>query len=194
MKTYNSNDLRKMFKVSKPRLTQFRKGQKVNRYFYGPVIEEGKDWYWNGSEVIYTESAVQILKSRTINKNRNKHKAKQVASKSIKRVGEYTIQDVATEVGLTVQKIYALRDFSSNKPVAFTNYLIFNTDWKYIDGSVIVFESGKAKVAEYAQFLEERKKVPKSKRITVLIGTKVFNLTGEEARSIIEIVKRKQES
>jgi hypothetical protein len=194
MKTYNSNELTEMFKVSPPRLLQFRKGQQVKDYFYDPILEEGKDWYWNGSEVVYTESAVQKLKDRRVNKKRNKHAIKQVVLESIKKVGEYTIQDVAMEVGLTVQKVYTLRDNSTNKPIAFTNYLIENTDWKYVGGSVIILESGKAKATEYAQFLEDRKKVPKSKRITVLIGTKVFNLTGKEARSIIEIIKRKQES
>jgi hypothetical protein len=106
--------------------------------------------------------------------------------------GEYTVQEIADRLGITVQKIYSLRDISTNKPVSYKNYLIQNKDWKYDDGKVILFQSAKEKIKGYVDLLKEKEDVPKAKRIAVLIGTKVFHLTGEAAQGVIEMIQLEQ--
>jgi hypothetical protein len=40
--------------------------------------------------------------------------------------------------------------------------------------------------------LKDREEVPKAKRIAILIGTKVFHLTGEFAFRVIDIIEEDQ--
>ncbi len=93
---------------------------------------------------------------------------------------------------LTVQKIYALRDISTNKPVSFQNYLKQNKDWKYDDGKVILLKSAKEKIQQYANMLKEKAEIPKSKKLSVLIGNKVFHLHGDAANAVIKIIEKEQ--
>lgn len=208
-KTYNSKEICEMFNISAPRLLQFRKGQSVTApgkgknnariYSFEPLLEEGTDWYWDGSEVVFRQSAViKISKRKKYNKSgehnyeaREKRKKEKKAANELKE-GEYTVQEIADRLNLTVQKIYALRDISSNKPVSYTNYLIQNKDWRYDDGKVILLQSAKEKVKGYADLLKDKEEIPKAKRIAILIGTKVFHLTGEAAIRVINIIEQEQ--
>ncbi|MGA1248860.1 MAG: hypothetical protein ACO323_01165 [Candidatus Kapaibacteriota bacterium] len=198
-----------MFNISAPRLLQFRKGQSVKiktndenlirSYKFDPLLEEGKDWYWDGSEVVFRQSSVTKLSKR---KKYNKSGENKILAKDRKKLereeknklneGEYTVQEIADRLGITVQKIYSLRDISTNKPVSYKNYLIQNKDWKYDDGKVILFQSAKEKIKGYVDLLKEKEDVPKAKRIAVLIGTKVFHLTGEAAQGVIEMIQLEQ--
>jgi len=208
-KTYNSKEICEMFNISAPRLLQFRKGQSVKiktndenlirSYKFDPLLEEGKDWYWDGSEVVFRQSSVTKLSKR---KKYNKSGENKILAKDRKKLereeknklneGEYTVQEIADRLGITVQKIYSLRDISTNKPVSYKNYLIQNKDWKYDDGKVILFQSAKEKIKGYVDLLKEKEDVPKAKRIAVLIGTKVFHLTGEAAQGVIEMIQLEQ--
>ncbi len=208
-KTYNSKEICEMFNISAPRLLQFRKGQSVKiktndenlirSYKFEPLLEEGKDWYWDGSEVVFRQSSVTKLSKR---KKYNKSGDNKIPAKDRKKLereeknklneGEYTVQEIADRLGITVQKIYSLRDISTNKPVSYKNYLIQNKDWKYDDGKVILFLSAKEKIKGYVDLLKEKEDVPKAKRIAVLIGTKVFHLTGEAAQGVIEMIQLEQ--
>ena len=208
-KTYNSKEICEMFNISAPRLLQFRKGQSVKiktndenlirSYKFEPLLEEGKDWYWDGSEVVFRQSSVTKLSKR---KKYNKSSDNKIPAKDTKKLereeknklneGEYTVQEIADRLGITVQKIYSLRDISTNKPVSYKNYLIQNKDWKYDDGKVILFLSAKEKIKGYVDLLKEKEDVPKAKRIAVLIGTKVFHLTGEAAQGVIEMIQLEQ--
>jgi len=208
-KTYNSKEICEMFNISAPRLLQFRKGQSVKiktndenlirSYKFDPLLEEGKDWYWDGSEVVFRQSSVTKLSKR---KKYNKSGENKILAKDRKKLereeknklneGEYTVQEIADRLGITVQKIYSLRDISTNKPVSYKNYLIQNKDWKYDDGKVILFLSAKEKIKGYVDLLKEKEDVPKAKRIAVLIGTKVFHLTGEAAQGVIEMIQLEQ--
>lgn len=208
-KTYNSKEICEMFNISAPRLLQFRKGQSVKiktndenlirSYKFDPLLEEGKDWYWDGSEVVFRQSSVTKLSKR---KKYNKSGENKILAKDRKKLereeknklneGEYTVQEIADRLGITVQKIYSLRDISTNKPVSYKNYLIQNKDWKYDDGKVILFQSAKEKIKGYVDLLKEKEDIPKAKRIAVLIGTKVFHLTGEAAQGVIEMIQLEQ--
>jgi hypothetical protein len=196
-KTYNTKEISEMFNLSHPRLLQFRKGQKVGEYSFDPILEEGKDWYWSESTVVYTKTAVVKLQNRKIYRKRLKtlNDKMLVGKEDIPRLlqnkGEYSVQYIAKKYGITVQKIYSLRDVSTNKPIGYTNYLIENKDWKYVGGKVILLEPSKEKISQYANMLKEKKDIPKAKRIIILIGNKVFNIGGEDANAIIEIIKRK---
>lgn len=210
MKTYNSKEICVLFNISAPRLLQFRKGQQVTvksknpskpdrAYKFDPLLIEGTDWVWDGSEVVFRQSAVTKLSKRKIyNKHGNSNiqplqKAKRVKPAKPKlKAGEYTVQEIADKYKTTVQKIYALRDISSNKPISYNDYLIQNKDWIYDDGKVILFESAKSKIKGYIELLKERSEVPKARRIAVLVGTKVFHLTGNEAHMVIAIIQSKQ--
>jgi len=209
-KTYNSKEICEMFNISAPRLLQFRKGQSVRvkttkegvlrTYKFDALLEEGKDWYWDGSEVVFRQSAVTKLSKRKVyNKNRDntnnepkERKKRENKKENQLKEGEYTVQEIADRLDITVQKIYALRDISSNKPVSYKNYLIQNQDWRYDDGKVILLQTAKEKIKGYIDLLKDREEVPKAKRIAILIGTKVFHLTGESAYRVIDIIEEDQ--
>ena len=219
-KTYTSKEVCEMFNLSAPRLLQFRKGQKVSVpskvknkepriYEFDPILIEGKDWEWNGSEVVFFESSITKLKERkTYRKYQHRMSSDRGAKSSTRKKvfavyeaqndytninnAEFSVQEIAEEFNLNVQKIYALRDISSNKPVSYTNYLRQNKDWRYDDGKVILLKSAKQKIQEYAKMLKEKEEVPKSKKITVLIGNKVFNLQGEASNQVIKIIEKEQ--
>lgn len=216
-KTYNSKEVCEMFQLSAPRLLQFRKGQTVKVkgrdsdeddrvYSFEPLLQENKDWFWDGSEVVFRQSAIDILSKRKIYRKFNsRNQATQNTKKINKKVkdkldnnkkklqqNEFSVQELAEQLNLTVQKIYALRDISTNKPVSFQNYLKQDKDWKYDDGKVILLKSAKDKIQEYAELLKEKEVVPKSKRITILIGNKVFHLSGESAMAVINIIEKDQ--
>ena len=208
-KTYNSKEICEMFNISAPRLLQFRKGQSVNvktskdrvlrNYKFEALLEEGKDWYWDGSEVVFRQSSVTKLSKRKIyNKNRDNNaepkerKKRENKKENQLKEGEYTVQEIADRLDISVQKIYALRDISSNKPVSYKNYLIQNQDWRYDDGKVILLQTAKEKIKGYIELLKDREEVPKAKRIAILIGTKVFHLTGEAAYRVIDIIEDDQ--
>lgn len=215
-KTYNSKEVCEMFTLSAPRLLQFRKGQTVKVagkgkndeprfYDFEPILKEGKDWEWNGSEVVFKESAITKLKqrkayrklqnntvtSRGTKPSSNRQQGKLETKRETNSL-EFSVQELAEEMKLTVQKIYALRDISTNKPVSFQNYLKQNKDWKYDDGKVILFKSAKEKVKQYADMLKEKEEIPKSKKISVLIGNKVFHLFGDAANAVIRIIEKDQ--
>ena len=217
-RTYNSKEVCEMFNLSAPRLLQFRKGQTVKvkgkskneepRYYeFEQILEEGKDWDWNGSEVVFKESAITKLKQRkAYRKYQNKTVAvrekKTTANKEQSKLDtnrkvnnlEYSVQELAEEMKLTVQKIYALRDISTNKPVSFHNYLKQNKDWRYDDGKVVLLKSAREKIQQYANILKQKEEIPKSKKLTVLIGNKVFHLHGEAANTVIKIIEKEQHS
>jgi hypothetical protein len=207
-----------MFNLSAPRLLQFRKGQKVKVagkgeneesriYEFEPILTEGKDWEWDGSEVIFKESAITKLKQRKAYRKYHSKtsSARSSRTKTLRQKGkletkreannnEFSVQELAEEMNLTVQKIYALRDISTNKPVSFQKYLLLNKDWKYDDGKVVLLKGAREKIKEYAEMLKEKEVVPKSKRITILIGNKVFHLSGTAADSVIKIIEKEQMS
>ena len=215
-KTYNSKEVCEMFSLSAPRLLQFRKGQTVKVagkgkndeprfYDFEPILKEGKDWEWNGSEVVIKESAITKLKQRKAyrkiqsntvtsrgTKSSSKRQQGKLETKREINSLEFSVQELAEEMKLTVQKIYALRDISTNKPVSFQNYLKQNKDWKYDDGKVILFKSAKEKVKQYADMLKEKEEIPKSKKLSVLIGNKVFHLLGDAANAVIKIIEKDQ--
>jgi hypothetical protein len=217
-KTYTSKEVCEMFNLSAPRLLQFRKGQKVRvstkneneeprTYEFDPILIEGEDWEWNGSEVVFNESSIIKLKERKAYRKYQHRMSSDRGAKSLARrqLGisyepkdininnlEFSVQEIAEEMNLSVQKIYALRDISSNKPVSFTNYLKLNKDWKYDDGKVILFRSARQKIQEYANMLKEKEEVPKTRKITVLIGNKVFHLQGEASNAVIRIIEQEQ--
>lgn len=219
-KTYTSKEVCDMFNLSAPRLLQFRKGQKVSvpskvknkepkTYEFDPILIEGKDWEWNGSEVVFFESSITKLKERkTYRKYQHRMTSDRGAKSSTRKKviavyeaqnnytninnTEFSVQEIAEEFNLNVQKIYALRDISSNKPVSFTNYLKLNKDWRYDDGKVILLKSARQKIQEYADMLKEKEEVPKSKKITVLIGNKVFHLQGDASNEVIRIIEKEQ--
>lgn len=215
-KTYNSKEVCEMFNLSAPRLLQFRKGQTVKVagkgkdneprfYEFEPILKEGKDWVWNGSEVLFKESAITKLKQRKSyrkyqNNNLTTRGTKPTANRQQRKLEtkkevnnlEFSVQELAEEMKLTVQKIYALRDISTNKPVSFQNYLKQNKDWKYDDGKVILLKSAKEKIQQYADMLKEKEEIPKSKKLSVLIGNKVFHLQGDAANAVIKIIEKEQ--
>ena len=215
-KTYNSKEVCEMFNLSAPRLLQFRKGQTVKVagkgknseprfYEFEPILKEGKDWEWNGSEVLFKESAITKLKQRKSyrkfqNNNASARGTKPMANRQQRKLEtkkevntlEFSVQELAEEMKLTVQKIYALRDISTNKPVSFQNYLKQNKDWKYDDGKVILLRSAKEKIQQYADMLKEKEEIPKSKKLSVLIGNKVFHLQGDAANAVIKIIEKEQ--
>ncbi|NBP63800.1 MAG: hypothetical protein EBU66_03845 [Bacteroidetes bacterium] len=209
-KTYNSKEICEMFNISAPRLLQFRKGQSVKiktseenvvkSYKFEPLLEEGKDWYWDGSEVVFRQSSVtKLSKRKKYNKtgeNKSSERERRRREREEKKTlneGEYTVQEIADRLHITVQKIYSLRDISTNKPVSYKNYLIQNKDWKYDDGKVILFLSAKDKIKGYVDLLKDKEEVPKAKRIAVLIGTKVFHLTGDAAFRVIDLIEHEQQ-
>lgn len=210
MKNYTSKEICDMFKISPPRLLQFRKGQSVvvksknpskpdRVYNFDPLLEEGLDWYWDGSEVVFRQSTIaKLSKRKQYNKSGNytaqalQRTMQQKKAKQKLKDGEYSVQDIADKYKLTVQKVYALRDISTNRPVSYKDYLIQNKDWKYDDGKVILFESAKKKIKGYAELIKEKEQVPKAKRIAILVGTKLFHLTGNEAQMVISIIQSKQ--
>lgn len=205
-----------MFNLSAPRLLQFRKGQTVKVagkgkdneprfYEFEPILKEGKDWEWNGSEVLFKESVITKLKQRKSyrkyqNNNLTTRGTKPTANRQQRKLEtkkevnnlEFSVQELAEEMKLTVQKIYALRDISTNKPVSFQNYLKQNKDWKYDDGKVILLKSAKEKIQQYADMLKEKEEIPKSKKLSVLIGNKVFHLQGDAANAVIKIIEKEQ--
>lgn len=218
-KTYTSKEVCEMFNLSAPRLLQFRKGQKVRvsskiknkqprTYEFDPILIEGEDWEWNGSEVVFNESAINKLKERKAYRKYQIRMSSDRGAKAMARDNQdksdkkpelninnnlaFSVQEIAEELDLSVQKIYALRDISTNKPVSFTNYLRLNKDWKYDDGKVILLKSARQKIQEYANMLKEKEEVPKSKKITVLIGNKVFHLQGEASNQVIRIIENEQ--
>jgi hypothetical protein len=217
-KTYNSKEVCEMFSLSAPRLLQFRKGQTVKVtgkdineeprfYEFEPILTEGKDWEWNGSEVVFKESAITKLKQRKAyrkfqNKSVAVRETKQRANRKNRKLDtnrevnnpEFSVQEIAEEMKLTVQKIYALRDISTNKPVSFKNYLKQNKDWRYDDGKVILLKSAKEKIQQYADILKQKEEIPKSKKLTVIIGNKVFHLQGDAANAVIKIIEKEQHS
>jgi hypothetical protein len=215
-KTYTSKEVCEMFNLSAPRLLQFRKGQTVKVagkgkndetrfYNFEPILKEGKDWEWNGSEVVFNESAITKLKQRKsyrklqnnavstrgTNQSSSRQQRKLETKREINNL-EFSVQELADEMKLTVQKIYALRDISTNKPVSFQNYLKQNKDWKYDDGKVILLKSAKEKIQQYANMLKEKAEIPKSKKLSVLIGNKVFHLHGDAANAVIKIIEKEQ--
>lgn len=215
-KTYNSKEICEMFSISAPRLLQFRKGQQVKvktnkpnvlrEYKFDPLLEEGKDWYWDGSEVVFKQSSViKLSKRKTYNKTgqnlitvKTQQKADRLQAKAqlaqqMKQNGEYTVQEISDKLKISVQKIYSLRDISTNKPVSYTDYLIQNKDWRYEDGKVILMGLAKEKIKGYANLLIQKQQIPKVKRIGVLVGTKIFHLTGSEADAIIDLLTKYQE-
>jgi hypothetical protein len=209
-KTYTSDEVAKLYNLSTPRLLQLRKGQIVNTYetvrgkkvlarsySFPPILEEGKDWEWTGSEVVFFESALKKITNRKANRKHN-GKTQRPNSTKVKVVkikapsfpkGAVMVPDVANEFKITVQQIYAIRDTSINKPRSFTNYLIKGKDWDYINGKVALYKSAIPKVKELVALIKQKATMPKVKSITALVGTKAFRISGADAQRIIDIIK-----
>lgn len=206
MKTYNSKEVCKMFNLSAPRLLQFRKGQQVQVksknpshadrvYSFDPILEENKDWFWEGSEVVFAESAIQILNGR---KQYRKYggtrlrstKTPKIQTPTPKKDGFITFPDVSVKLKVSVQKIYALRDIATNTPKSATkeHILRLNKDWIFEDGKVLLKESSVKKIED---FLEKRKKaeLDKNKKITILQGKNVVIVSGDKAKRILDILQ-----
>lgn len=212
MKTYNSKEVCKMFNLSAPRLLQFRKGQQVQVksknpshadrvYSFDPILEENKDWFWEGSEVVFTESAIEILNSRkqyrkyATRLSSTKIPKTQIPAPTPKKDGYLTFQDVSTELKISVQKIYALRDNATNIPKTATkkHILRLNKDWIFEDGKVLLKVEAVEKIKD---FFETKKKtiINKNKKLTILQGKNVVIVSGEKARKILDILEDKKDN
>ena len=199
-----------MFNITAPRLLQFRKGQLVNvkskdgslrTYTFDPILIENKDWYWNESEAIFRESAIEKIKGRKQYVKNGDHNAasrekkrQEFIAKNTLKDGEYLVPAIAKKYKITVQNIYSLRDTSTTKPKSYSNYLIQGKDWRFDGGKVILLKSSIAKIEEYAKLLKEKSTIPKAKRISVLVNSKLFHLSGEDAKKVIEMLHKKQKS
>ena len=205
---YNSKEICAMFNITAPRLLQFRKGQLVNvkskdgsprTYTFDPILIENKDWYWNESEAVFRESAITKIKERKANRKLGEHTANSKAKRkeilktnnSLKD-GEYLVPAIAKKYKITVQNVYSLRDTSTTKPKSYSNYLIQGKDWRFDGGKVILLKSSIAKIEEYVKMLKEKRNVPKANRISVLVNSKLFHLSGEDAKKVIEMLQKKQ--
>ena len=82
-KQYNTNDLIKIFGLSRQRFEQFRHGHMNHKtkkgkfvlYKVEPVLTEGIDWYYEGVHVLYNQSTVEKIKKKiSQNKNRKPRK------------------------------------------------------------------------------------------------------------------------
>lgn len=205
MKTYSSKEVCKMFNLSAPRLLQFRKGQQVQVksknpshadkvYSFDPILEENKDWFWEGSEVVFTESAIEILNSR---KQYRKYatrlrstKIPKAQTQTPKKDGFITFIDASIKLNTSVQKIYALRDVALNIPKSAKkeHILRLNKDWIFEDGKILLKVEAVEKIKA---FLETRKKaqLEKNKKLTILQGKNVMIVSGEKAKKILEILQ-----
>lgn len=207
MKTYTSKEICKMYNLSAPRLLQFRKGQKVEVkskdpkfedkvYTFDPILQENKDWYWEGSEVVFTESAIEILNGR---KQYRKYGGRLKSTKTPKsqtptptpsKNGYITFIDASKNLKVSVQKIYALRDVALNIPKSAKkeHILRLNKDWIFEDGKILLKEESVEKIKA---FLETRKKakLEQSKKLTILQGKNVVIVSGEKAKKILDILQ-----
>lgn len=212
MKTYSSKEVCKMFNLSAPRLLQFRKGQQVQVksknpshadrvYSFDPILEENKDWFWDGSEVIFAESAIEILNSRkqyrkyATRLSSTKIPKSQIPAPTPKKDGYTTFTDVSKNLKVSVQKIYALRDVATNIPKSAKkeHILRLNKDWIFEDGKILLKEESVEKIKSFLESIKKAK-LEQGKKLTILQGKNVMIVSGEKAKKILEILQDKKDN
>lgn len=67
-KGYTTKEIAKLSGLTTPRITQMRNGQKVkiaNKvYDIKPSLEKGIHWYWNESEVVFSQKGLEAILQR----------------------------------------------------------------------------------------------------------------------------------
>lgn len=67
-KSYTTKEIAKLSGLTTPRITQMRNGQKVKTankvYIIKPSIKKGIHWYWNESDVVFSEKGLEAILQR----------------------------------------------------------------------------------------------------------------------------------
>lgn len=203
--TYTTKEICANFGITAPRLLQMRKGQtvklkkKVNGklvskdYTFPPILIENKDWSWDGSEVLFYQSAFNKLAERNHFRRQYK-KHRETFTNQIKPVkksheGLIRAQDLANKLEIKVQRIYSMRDISKKSSAI---KLQVKKDWVYSEGKVMIMPEAASIIENYIK--EERNpskpSIPKSGKITVIFGDKAITVSGETANNVLKVIEK----
>jgi len=206
---FTSKEICDMFGLTAPRLCHFRYGQTVHSksktkggiskvYKMPPCLTEGKDWYKNGREIIYRESAIEILKERRHYEKSSSLKNSPLVTFRTTRTspknGFLTVKEVSRMLDSKYSDVYNLRDASSNIPklAEESHILKMDEDWIYHNGSILLKKESVEKVKSFLE--KKRNPFKRARKVTILWGNISSSISGQKAKKILEILRDKSES
>lgn len=205
---YTSKEVCDMFGLTSARMCHFRYGQTVHSknktggiskvYKMPACLIEGKDWYKDGREIIYRESAIQILKERRHYEKSGKLKNSKLvsfrATRTSPKDGFLTLREVARSFNVKYSDVYNLRDASPNIPkLADESHILkMDEDWIYHNSGILLKKESVEKVKAFLE--KKRNPFRRARKVTILWGNISSNISGEKAKKILEILRDKSDS
>jgi hypothetical protein len=156
---YTTQEVCEISGLTQPRLSQLRRGQTISsssnnkKYFIEPLLKESVDWFWSGGrKTMFTPLGLKKILERVRYNRRSKNgsNSSNVDGSIIDvRMGNLPVddtpfnpstmisaKDAAEQLGVSVQKLYSMRDMSTKSKNPQRPEAIKGIDWFFSGGGV----------------------------------------------------------